>query len=1069
MRISYANCGLLATAVTLSLWSCSDDDLTGKADRGDNSINFTSHIATTAAKNNSRSTDFNRFEDFTAEKLDNSELFLITAVEDGIDATKLASNEGEATSRATMVTANNIANLYEGKGIDLCAYTYNKKDAYSGKSSYNFADVLNDNTAGVATYISGEYLKIGKPTTGDSYAFTLTPRQRQYWSSSDKNITFFGIFPSKSDYDNANYVVTYANNEPTLSYIVENDVTLQRDILCAQQKCSGDGTETSFIANLGLRHIMSAVSVTLGTGFSKANDVITGITFGNITVGGTYNLAKEEWTATKTDKVEYSAAVADASDALNNDNNRMFMMIPQTMSNASTITVKVYNKAENTERQFTKTIAGFSWPMGKTVNFQISTDDKFTEYFIEPEFDTMYFSWDGTPAGNTDQFMNGSTTQITDLGYTRVKSYKCVTDKAGNHSYTNLAWTATVAGANTSGIQYPQTSGTPIEASDVDGTDYVQYDTTADDYTHFNSRRYNYKFKVNIGEQSPEKLESDDSKKIDANKNVVFGSTSDYVDLSIYKQEYTSVVNGKAVPVPYNSNKSRNTANCYMIQYPGYYEIPVVYGNGYKNGTLNSSAYKLGTSNTGAMTNLRTYSDNNIDYKPRNTAWIEYWSAKDDFGYPGADGKNAMEDVDVLWQDVQGMVDVSKYTDKRTDPTAYKDAFYIRFYIAPNKIKPGNAVIIVKNKNKEILWSYHIWVTPYSSQKTTDRFTADANVAGSIGTASFMNVPLGFVQEDYLHYPERSAVMTLTQAESGETCAINLVQKDHTCACHSCVYYQWGRKDPFPGATIVEDGHMYYDDSYKVKYEPKKIWTGSGTLTGFAKVSNHDKTVGDGIKNPSSFFVTSAYTGGATSAGNSNRFPDDKNYYDLWGCTFWDGGTSDPADFKLPGKEFGSSSRKTVYDPCPYGFRVPPIYAFPAITIDGTNFAATVSPWIQVATEESDLYENKINTSFKTHDEFINTGGYKFYKAKMISEGKKAGGDTYTIYAMGGIDAYGNYGGIGSDCLYWACTNWVSTWWGIYNHRNYFMHLSYSGKSDFVPVTGNTESFGYAVLPMVER
>jgi hypothetical protein len=537
--------------------------------------------------------------------------------------------------------------------------------------------------------------------------------------------------------------------------------------------------------------------------------------------------------------------------------------------------------------------------------------------------------------------------------------------------------------------------------------------------------------------------------------------------LSIYKQEYTTV-NGVITPTPYNSSKTRNTANCYMIQYPGYYEIPVVYGNAYKNGNLNYSAYELGTSNDGAMSNLVNYDNKKIDYYGKTCGWIEYWAGYNRSSMPGADGGTSMEDVDLLWQDVQGMVDVTKYTRKVVVKKDEHDEFFIRFYIAPNKIKPGNAVIIVKNKNKEILWSYHIWVTPYSSQKTSDRFTADANVAGSIGTASFLNVPLGFVQEDYLHYPERSAVMTLKQEGSGKTCTINLVQKDHTCACHSCVYYQWGRKDPFPGATIVEDGHMYYDDSYKVKYEPKKIWTGSGTLTGFSKVSNHGKKAGDGIQNPSTFYVTSAYTGGATESGNSNRFPDDQNYYDLWGCLIWDGGKSDPADFKLPGMEFGSSSRKTVYDPCPYGFKVPPIYAFPAMTIDGTNFAATVSPWIQVATEESDLYANKINTSFKTHDEFINTGGFKFYKAKMISEGNKAGGDTYTIYAMGGIDAYGNYGGIGSDCLYWACTNWVSTLYGIYNHRNYFMHLSYSGKSDFVPVTGNTESFGYAVLPMVE-
>ena len=50
---------------------------------------------------------------------------------------------------------------------------------------------------------------------------------------------------------------------------------------------------------------------------------------------------------------------------------------------------------------------------------------------------------------------------------------------------------------------------------------------------------------------------------------------------------------------PYNlSNNTgadavQNTANCYVISAPGYYSIPLVYGNAIKNGATNASAIRV--------------------------------------------------------------------------------------------------------------------------------------------------------------------------------------------------------------------------------------------------------------------------------------------------------------------------------------------------------------------------------------------------------------------------------------------------------------------------------------------
>ena len=56
-------------------------------------------------------------------------------------------------------------------------------------------------------------------------------------------------------------------------------------------------------------------------------------------------------------------------------------------------------------------------------------------------------------------------------------------------------------------------------------------------------------------------------------------------------------INAQTGKTPYNlSNSSgeeavENTANCYLVNAPGIYSLPLVYGNGIKNGGSNTSAY----------------------------------------------------------------------------------------------------------------------------------------------------------------------------------------------------------------------------------------------------------------------------------------------------------------------------------------------------------------------------------------------------------------------------------------------------------------------------------------------
>ena len=54
----------------------------------------------------------------------------------------------------------------------------------------------------------------------------------------------------------------------------------------------------------------------------------------------------------------------------------------------------------------------------------------------------------------------------------------------------------------------------------------------------------------------------------------------------------------------------------------------------------------------------------------------------------------------LVWQDVANLIsDISI------------NGNYLEFYISPDNIRQGNAIIAVKDSQNLIMWSWHIWVT----------------------------------------------------------------------------------------------------------------------------------------------------------------------------------------------------------------------------------------------------------------------------------------------------------------------------------------------------------------------
>lgn len=272
-----------------------------------------------------------------------------------------------------------------------------------------------------------------------------------------------------------------------------------------------------------------------------------------------------------------------------------------------------------------------------------------------------------------------------------------------------------------------------------------------------------------------------------------------------------------------NERASRTTANCYMVHAAGKYKIPLVYGNAIKNGETNERAYRT-ESGVNNNTDVTIGVFVNHDNRPISDPWLKN---------NGITPTNAY----LIWQDVDELI---------TEVGIQGD--YLTFKIGT--YTPGNAVIGVGSSSTNIYWSWHIWVTDetYSNLTTVSTGSHDYNVT---------HVNLGWIPT----------------SENGK-------QGYNT-------YYQWGRKDPFPGENN-------YSGTAKTLYDL------AGNTVTITMSSSTGTTYS--IKEPK------------VALYNSNWGNAMSTYYNLWHMTYTGGTTA----FNIAGPTV-----KTIYDPCPPGFCVP--------------------------------------------------------------------------------------------------------------------------------------------------
>ncbi|MFC2378200.1 MAG: fimbrillin family protein, partial [Segatella oulorum] len=366
------------------------------------------------------------------------------------------------------------------------------------------------------------------------------------------------------------------------------------------------------------------------------------------------------------------------------------------------------------------------------------------------------------------------------------------------------------------------------------------------------------------------------------------GNASDYYDLSTHDIKGNTTL--------------RNTANCYVISHPGYYKIPLVYGNAIKNGGKNTNAYTYNgnPSDPNIAFVLENFKDhNNVDI---TDPWITQT-----YG-----GVNAPNGAKLVWADENGLVTNLAVTGSGTNA-------FVQFEVPAANIKNGNAVIAV-TKDGVVVWSWHLWFTHDNALNTTAcwnyqnkryDFTEEAlgmKYTAWIGTSysspRSIKVKVRQTKGQISPATRTEAILTITQNPGN-------VRQGFT------TLYQEGRKDAFPG-------------------------TDAGLVGTFNQNAGDNISIQNSIQHPENF-----YTYGLPW---ESFLPGSYSWFNLWSAN-----NTTTYSFN------DNPVVKTVYDPCPVGFKMPASNAFTGFTKTGDGTVTQADFNVFGAWNNGWEFNNKIN------------------------------------------------------------------------------------------------------------
>ena len=367
-----------------------------------------------------------------------------------------------------------------------------------------------------------------------------------------------------------------------------------------------------------------------------------------------------------------------------------------------------------------------------------------------------------------------------------------------------------------------------------------------------------------------------------------------------------------------NADGETETANCYAIYKAGTYKFPAtVKGNG--AGFFDADGYDL-----------------DIAYIPGGSTEI---------------AESDIAKATLLWStkqeiDSQTQVETGLLTDISIS------GGYV-YFTMPEPFEVGNAAIAVKNKKGEILWSWHIWATPFD-------VNAEANTYPVGQTPDAFDAEEGETTTHTTGYAKPSIFMGLNLGATHDGNHGNCTLDELQAAMG--YMYNWGRKDPFPGGypNLESDAGganmiMYYHDQ-DIEI-PEDLTPALSTEASMYNITPPYETINENIdwaiahptiylKSVGTYGDNCIYSNLPTNYGDGC---DENNNSSYWWGYLWGNYTANSS----------SEGSKSLHDPCPPGWQVPCGDHFHIVTSHGDNIGtwyASYAPWKLNVQEVADDY-----------------------------------------------------------------------------------------------------------------
>lgn len=720
----------------------------------------------------------------------------------------------------------------------------------------------------------------------------------RYWPD-DKELRFHALAPASAQNLLRNLNVSGAEIKfdytvPVSGTSPRRDAEGQPDLMMATTECSHPKSPHSDLAPLTFRHALSAIKFAIR---DVADGEIEDISIKGVAGSGSCTFDKESGFSWDNlgEKVTYTQVFNYATQDRFVDLNtpitavdidmpeKTFMLIPQEIPEDAELEIAFKRTSGETKilKGKLKTSDIPLWEAGKEYVYTISTSSENWTYVFQVIGSNQFYSEDSPDTTIVDDPTKVEVNcTITNGAYYKVKSYRYRTNRPAIKEL--LKWEGVPTDGTTIVSPEVQAYASLIDSIVLEPDLWLK-EKTLSGAGSFDTVRYNVVFK-------PQYVCTDWPGDWELRSNAERGSKSSPIDLS--------KVNGK-----------RTTANCYVINSGGWYTFPAIYGNAIVDDLPNERAYKPSLDASKVFENHKAL-----------TQFVKH----DDLPItqPEIIGGN---DALLVWEDAYGIVDNVFFDSAKQ---------MIVFHVRRDLLQQANNVIALRDASGTILWSWHIWVSEYwadSSLKLTKDVVNCEAWDEERGTFDVAPRNLGWCDPKNVCYLAREGTMTFTQEKSGKTHTLNLLQRGRVFQywIGNNAYYQFGRKDPLVG---------FINTSNKVKFNFGEMH--------YLK-EPQGKTIGQSIQKPNVLFVG---IGAWDLQWPYDWLPDGVNYYNLWNNTpgtplsydekgdvvydktYDNSGNVITSGTALINDEFGYSAIKTVYDPSPAGYVIPPIYFFKLFT-----------------------------------------------------------------------------------------------------------------------------------------